>query len=76
MTLPYGAYSDEAFEKFSKLTDDAAKKKGKTSLLLCDVSGKLTIWNTSEKGKYTGKQKIVYKAEPDTKELTADMTKI
>jgi len=64
MTLPYGAYSEKAFEIFSQLTDKAAKKTGKTSLLLCDVSGKLTIWNTSEKGEYVGKRKIVYKAEP------------
>jgi len=64
MTLPYGDYSEKAFEKFSYLTDEAAKRTGNTSLLLCDVSGKLTIWNTSEKGQYRGTQKIVYQAEP------------
>jgi len=64
MTLAYGNYSEKAFETFSQLTDEAAKRTGNTSLLLCDVSGKLTIWNTSQRGQYRGRQKIVYQANP------------
>lgn len=65
MALPYGEYSNKAFEIFAQRTDEASKATGAKSLLLCDVSGKLSIWNTSEKGEYTGKQRIVYAKVPN-----------
>ncbi|WP_148217509.1 hypothetical protein [Allochromatium vinosum] len=72
MALPYGEYSDKAFEVFSRLTDESAKRIGARSLLLCSVSGTLSIWNTGEKGEYKGKQKIVYEARPDEDDLYLD----
>lgn len=59
MALKYGEYSDNALEKFSNIAKEEAEKTGKPVLLLCDVSGKLSIWKTSVRGEYKGKQKIV-----------------